>query len=88
MYSFSAGENILILFHFEGKAHLRKAIIRHEEALRLHSVCKMLRKMDILQEVLSHAHARSLEKYSDIDQEDDFCEVAEAPEIQCECLIC
>ncbi|RXN34940.1 rhophilin-1 isoform X1 [Labeo rohita] len=65
-----------------GKAHLRKAIIRHEEALRLHGVCKMLRKMDILQEVLSHAHACSLEKYSDIDQEDDFCEVAEAPEIQ------
>uniref|UniRef100_A0A8C1B6Q1 Rhophilin, Rho GTPase binding protein 1 n=1 Tax=Cyprinus carpio carpio TaxID=630221 RepID=A0A8C1B6Q1_CYPCA len=65
-----------------GKAHLRKAIIRHEEALRLHSVCKMLRKMDILQEVLSHAHACSLEKYSEIDQEDDFCEVAEAPEIQ------
>lgn len=65
-----------------GKAHLRKAIIRHEEALRLHGVCKMLRKMDILQEVLSRAHARSLEKYSDIDQEDDFCEVAEAPEIQ------
>ncbi|KAI4899139.1 hypothetical protein NFI96_013237, partial [Prochilodus magdalenae] len=65
-----------------GKAHLRKAIIRHEEALRLHGVCKMLRKMDILQEVLSYAHGRSLEKYSDIDQEDDFCEIAEAPEIQ------
>ncbi|XP_003200825.2 rhophilin-1 isoform X3 [Danio rerio] len=65
-----------------GKAHLRKAIIRHEEALRLHGVCKMLRKMDILQEVLSDAHTRSLEKYSDIDQEDDFCEVAEAPEVQ------
>ncbi|KAG9282521.1 rhophilin-1 [Astyanax mexicanus] len=65
-----------------GKGHLRKAIIRHEEALRLHGVCKMLRKMDILQEVLSYAHTRSLEKYSDIDQEDDFCEIAEAPEIQ------
>uniref|UniRef100_A0AAR2LIM4 Rhophilin, Rho GTPase binding protein 1 n=1 Tax=Pygocentrus nattereri TaxID=42514 RepID=A0AAR2LIM4_PYGNA len=64
------------------KAHLRKAIIRHEEALRLHGVCKMLRKMDILQEVLSYGHTRSLEKYSDIDQEDDFCEIAEAPEIQ------
>ncbi|XP_036438151.1 rhophilin-1 [Colossoma macropomum] len=65
-----------------GKAHLRKAIIRHEEALRLHGVCKILRKMDILQEVLSYAHTRSLEKYSGIDQEDDFCEIAEAPEIQ------
>ncbi|XP_030628418.1 rhophilin-1 [Chanos chanos] len=65
-----------------GKAHLRKAIIRHEEALRLHGVCKMLRKMDILQEILSQTHARSLEKYTDIDQEDDFCEIAEPPEIQ------
>ncbi|TRY97594.1 hypothetical protein DNTS_033220 [Danionella cerebrum] len=65
-----------------GKAHLRKAIIRHEEALRLHGICKMLRKMDLLQEVLAHTHSRSLEKYSEMDQEDDFCELAEAPDIQ------
>uniref|UniRef100_A0A4W4GZ06 Rhophilin, Rho GTPase binding protein 1 n=1 Tax=Electrophorus electricus TaxID=8005 RepID=A0A4W4GZ06_ELEEL len=65
-----------------GKAHLRNAIICHEEALRLHGVCKALRKLDILQEVLAHAHARSLEKYSYIDQEDDFSETAEAPDIQ------
>uniref|UniRef100_A0A3P8ZB54 Uncharacterized protein n=1 Tax=Esox lucius TaxID=8010 RepID=A0A3P8ZB54_ESOLU len=60
-----------------GKAHLRRAVIRHEEAMRVHSMCKILRKMDILQEVLSFTHKRSLDKYSEMDQEDDFDETAE-----------
>ncbi|KAM6457696.1 rhophilin-1 isoform 2-T2 [Liasis olivaceus] len=64
-----------------GKAHLKKAIIEHEEAMRIHSLCKILRKMDILQEVLSFAHKRSLSKYSEIDHEEDFFETAEAPDI-------
>ncbi|NWQ83231.1 RHPN1 protein, partial [Columbina picui] len=41
-----------------GKAHLKKAIMKHEEAMRIHGLCKILRKMDILQEVLSFAHKR------------------------------
>ncbi|KAI3368357.1 hypothetical protein L3Q82_008062 [Scortum barcoo] len=65
-----------------GKAHLRRAVIRHEEAMRIHSLCKILRKMDILQDVLSLTHKRSLDKYSELDREDDFDETAEAPEIQ------
>uniref|UniRef100_A0A7N6AUG8 Rhophilin, Rho GTPase binding protein 1 n=1 Tax=Anabas testudineus TaxID=64144 RepID=A0A7N6AUG8_ANATE len=65
-----------------GKAHLRRAVIRHEEALRVHGLCKILRKMDILQDVLSLTHKRSLDKYSELDREDDFDETAEAPEIQ------
>ncbi|TMS20399.1 Rhophilin-1 [Larimichthys crocea] len=64
------------------KAHLRRAVIRHEEAMRVHSLCKILRKMDILQDVLSLTHKRSLDKYSELDREDDFDETAEAPEIQ------
>ncbi|KAK6308789.1 rhophilin-1 isoform X2 [Coregonus clupeaformis] len=64
-----------------GKAHLRRAVIRHEEAMRVHGLCKILRKMDILQEVLSFMHKRSLDKYSEMDREDDFDETAEAPEI-------
>ncbi|KAG7488290.1 hypothetical protein MATL_G00033100 [Megalops atlanticus] len=64
-----------------GKAHLRRAIIRHEEAMRIHGLCKILRKMDILQEVLSLTHKRSLHMYSEIDHEDDFFETAEAPNI-------
>ncbi|XP_032876306.1 rhophilin-1 [Amblyraja radiata] len=64
-----------------GKAHLKKAIIKHEEAMRIHSLCRILRKMDILQEVLAVAHKRSLKKYSEIDREDDFFETVEAPDI-------
>uniref|UniRef100_A0A5F8HAV1 Rhophilin Rho GTPase binding protein 1 n=1 Tax=Monodelphis domestica TaxID=13616 RepID=A0A5F8HAV1_MONDO len=62
-------------------AHLRKAMMNHEEALRLHAVCRILRKMDLLQEVVSLAHRRSLAKYSEIDHEDDFFETAEAPDV-------
>ncbi|XP_034035294.1 rhophilin-1 isoform X2 [Thalassophryne amazonica] len=65
-----------------GKAHLRRAVIRHEEAMRVHRLCKILRKMDILQDVLSLAHKCSLDKYSELDREDDFDETADAPEIQ------
>ncbi|XP_077207459.1 rhophilin-1 [Paroedura picta] len=62
-----------------GKAHLKKAIMRHEDALWLHSLCRVLRKMDILQEVLCLAHQRSLSKYAEIDHEDDFFETVDAP---------
>lgn len=55
--------------------------MRHEEALRIHSLCKVLRKMDILQEVLCLAHKRSLGKYLEIDHEEDFFETADAPDI-------
>ncbi|MED6289308.1 hypothetical protein CHARACLAT_001575 [Characodon lateralis] len=65
-----------------GKAHLRRAVMRHEEAMRVHGLCKILRKMDILQDVLCQTHKHSLEKYLELDREDDFDETAEAPEIQ------
>ncbi|XP_069813093.1 rhophilin-1 isoform X1 [Dendropsophus ebraccatus] len=65
-----------------GKAHLKKAVIQHEEAMRIHGLCKILRKMDILQEVLTQAHKRSLSRYSDIDHEEDFFETGEATDIQ------
>ncbi|XP_040443864.1 rhophilin-1 isoform X4 [Falco naumanni] len=64
-----------------GKAHLKKAIMKHEEAMRIHGLCKILRKMDILQEVLSFAHKRSLSKYSEIDHEEDFFETGDAPDV-------
>lgn len=55
--------------------------MKHEEAMRIHGLCKILRKMDILQEVLSFAHKRSLSKYSEIDHEEDFFETGDAPDI-------
>lgn len=72
---------------FAGKAHLKKAIMKHEEAMRIHGLCKILRKMDILQEVLSFAHKRSLSKYSEIDHEEDFFETGDAPDIHRKCFV-
>ncbi|XP_069758062.1 rhophilin-2 isoform X2 [Narcine bancroftii] len=55
-----------------GKAHLRSAIKGHEEALRVQSLCKSLKKIDIFQEILRVSHKRSLTKYTELEQEDDF----------------
>ncbi|XP_036904766.1 rhophilin-1 isoform X4 [Sturnira hondurensis] len=64
------------------KAHLKRAILGQEEALRLHAVCRALRRVDLLQAVLGQALRRSLAKYSELDLEDDFFEATEAPDIQ------
>lgn len=58
--------------YFTGKAHLREALLMHEEALRVNRMCRELRKKDILQDVLRLSHDRSLNKYADVDDEDDF----------------
>lgn len=65
-----------------GKAHLRRAILGQEAALRLHAVGRALRRVDPLQAVLAQALRRSLAKYSELDLEDDFFEAPEAPDIQ------
>ncbi|XP_058421038.1 rhophilin-1 isoform X5 [Diceros bicornis minor] len=65
-----------------GKAHLKRAILGQEEALRLHAVCRALRRVDLLQAVLVQALQYSLAKYSELDREDDFFEATEAPDIQ------
>ncbi|MGH0138811.1 UNVERIFIED_CONTAM: hypothetical protein FKN15_019539 [Acipenser sinensis] len=64
-----------------GKAHLRKAILDHEEALRIHNLCRHVKKLDILQEILQAGHKRSLNKYSEFDSENDFIDFIEAPQI-------
>ncbi|XP_071612859.1 rhophilin-2 [Heliangelus exortis] len=64
-----------------GKAHLRKAIVYHEEALRVCGLCKKLRNIDVLQEVLTAAHKRSLLKYAQQETEDDFLSLIQAPDV-------
>lgn len=66
---------------FPAKAHLRRAIVHHEEALRVCGLCKKLRNIEVLQEILSVAHKRSLLKYSQQEQEDDFSSLLQAPDI-------
>ncbi|XP_060110102.1 rhophilin-2 [Heteronotia binoei] len=64
-----------------GKAHLRRALVYHEEALQVCALCKKLRNIEILQEILSVAHKRSCLKYSQQEQEDDFLSLVQAPDI-------
>ncbi|KFO26823.1 Rhophilin-1 [Fukomys damarensis] len=64
------------------KAHLKRAILGQEEALRLHAMCRVLRTVDLLQAVVAQALRHSLAKYSELEREDDFFEATEAPDIQ------
>uniref|UniRef100_A0A672ZZB0 Rhophilin, Rho GTPase binding protein 2 n=1 Tax=Sphaeramia orbicularis TaxID=375764 RepID=A0A672ZZB0_9TELE len=63
-----------------GKAHIRKAILGHEEALRIYSLCHN-NQMDVLEEILKASHQRSLHKYSENENEDEFTDYMEAPDI-------
>uniref|UniRef100_A0A803SXF3 Rhophilin Rho GTPase binding protein 2 n=1 Tax=Anolis carolinensis TaxID=28377 RepID=A0A803SXF3_ANOCA len=64
-----------------GKSHLKRAIVHHEEALRVCSMCRKLRNIEVLQEILSVAHKRSLLKYSQQELEDDFLSLSSASDI-------
>uniref|UniRef100_A0A673A102 Rhophilin, Rho GTPase binding protein 2 n=1 Tax=Sphaeramia orbicularis TaxID=375764 RepID=A0A673A102_9TELE len=63
-----------------GKTHIRKAILGHEEALRIYSLCHN-NQMDVLEEILKASHQRSLHKYSENENEDEFTDYMEAPDI-------
>lgn len=63
-----------------GKAHLRSAIMAHEEALRVQGLCPSLKKMQIFQNILRGSHRRSLAKFTELELEDDF-DIMEAPHI-------
>ncbi|KAJ3593787.1 hypothetical protein NHX12_006121 [Muraenolepis orangiensis] len=64
-----------------GKAHLRRAIMGHEEALRTNGLCRHLKKLDVLEEILQASLERSMDKFSANDQEDEFTDYMEAPDI-------
>uniref|UniRef100_A0A0B8RWH7 Rhophilin-2 n=1 Tax=Philothamnus irregularis TaxID=1899461 RepID=A0A0B8RWH7_9SAUR len=64
-----------------GRLHLHKALLYHKEALRVCSLCTKLRNIEILQEILSVAHERSLLKYTQQEQKDDFFSLVPAPNI-------
>lgn len=49
---------VMAIHCFTGKAHLKGALNCHEEALKLHDLCKQLRKIDTFLEILKKAHDR------------------------------
>ncbi|XP_045191422.1 rhophilin-2-B-like [Mercenaria mercenaria] len=64
------------------KALLKEALMCHEEALRLHNMCKQLRKVDTFLTILKRAHDQSVSKFSTLEEEDDFTEIHVAPKIK------
>ncbi|XP_017281377.1 rhophilin-2 isoform X2 [Kryptolebias marmoratus] len=64
-----------------GKAHIRHAISGHEEAVRIYGRCEHLNKLDALKDILEASHHLSLEKYSDYEDEEEFTDYMEAPEV-------
>ncbi|XP_074523163.1 rhophilin-2 [Halichoeres trimaculatus] len=64
-----------------GRAHIRRAILGHEEALRIYGLCHHLNKLDILQDILRASHQRSLNKCSENEDEEEFTDYTEAPDI-------
>ncbi|XP_011607845.1 rhophilin-2 isoform X2 [Takifugu rubripes] len=64
-----------------GKAHIRRAIQGHEEALRIYGLCPSLNSLELLHGILKASHQRSLNKYSENEKEDEFPDYTEAPDI-------
>ena len=67
-----------------GKAHLRQAIAYHEAALRIHMLCKLLRKVDLMHHFLSHAHERAMARLARIQERetvDDSGDLPDAPDV-------
>ncbi|KAM6942618.1 rhophilin-2 [Xenentodon cancila] len=64
-----------------GKAHIRRAIMGHEEALRIYGLCHHVSKLEVLEDILNASHQRSLNKLRETETEEDFTDYLEAPDI-------
>ncbi|RZC34132.1 BRO1 and/or PDZ domain containing protein, partial [Asbolus verrucosus] len=65
-----------------GRAHLREALVLHEECQRLHRMCRELRGKQALTAVLRNAHKTALQAYTNNENEDDFSDVLDPPRVQ------
>ncbi|XP_011492354.1 rhophilin-2 isoform X1 [Oryzias latipes] len=64
-----------------GKAHIRKSTSGHEEALRIFDMCPNLNNHDVLRDILKTSHYHSLDKYTEFENEEEFTDYMEAPNI-------
>ncbi|XP_075229263.1 GTP-Rho-binding protein rhophilin isoform X2 [Lycorma delicatula] len=64
-----------------GRAHLRSAILLHEESQRLLRMCRELRNKHSLIQVLCRAKEQTSNTDTDIDDEDDFNDILDPPRI-------
>uniref|UniRef100_A0A8C0ZSJ1 Rhophilin-2 n=1 Tax=Castor canadensis TaxID=51338 RepID=A0A8C0ZSJ1_CASCN len=64
-----------------GKCHLHRAVAHHEESLREAGLCKKLRDIPVLREVLTAAHQRSRLKYAQHQEDGDLLTLSAAPDL-------
>ena len=60
---------------------MREALLRHEESQRLHRMCRELKGKAALAGVLKKSHSQALEAYTSAEEEDDFRELLDPPDI-------
>ncbi|XP_023309743.1 rhophilin-2 isoform X2 [Anoplophora glabripennis] len=65
-----------------GRAHLREALMLHEECQRLHRMCRELKGKYALAIVLRNAHKTALHAYTATETEDDFSDLLDPPRIR------
>jgi hypothetical protein len=69
-----------VIFMFaSGRAHLREAVLRHEESQRLHRMCRELRGKNALLAELRRVHRRANEAYKLLEEDDDFRDILDPP---------
>ncbi|XP_043247942.1 rhophilin-2 isoform X2 [Colletes gigas] len=64
-----------------GKAHLREALVLHEESQRLQRMCRDLKAKQALAKVLKKVQESTVESYNGIGDEDDFRGLLDPPDI-------
>ncbi|XP_028046177.1 rhophilin-2 [Monomorium pharaonis] len=64
-----------------GKAHLREALVLHDESQRLQRMCRDLKAKQPLGRVLKKAQEATLDSYNRFGSEDDFRELLDPPDI-------
>lgn len=64
-----------------GKAHLREALVLHDESQRLQRMCRDLKGKQALARVLKKEQEATLDSYNRFGNEDDFRELLDPPDI-------
>lgn len=72
---------IYYLFILLGRAHLREALVLHEESQRLQRMCRELKGKHALKGVLTKAQDTTMKDYNAVGDEDDFRELLDPPNI-------
>lgn len=66
---------------FSARAHLKESLLKFEETLRLHRMCRELKNKPGLETVLKTYHSLALNLYSKFEEKNDFRDLLEPPQI-------